>query len=82
MNDEYKAQIMLSSLPPSFEHVVITLVYDKDTISLREVMATLLSNEYGKKPIEVEALDKGLVAHGKAKAKGIRKNDVKCYYCH
>lgn len=35
MEYEDKAMILLSSLPPSFEHLVTTLMYGKDMISWR-----------------------------------------------
>uniref|UniRef100_A0A7I4F4A9 Uncharacterized protein n=1 Tax=Physcomitrium patens TaxID=3218 RepID=A0A7I4F4A9_PHYPA len=38
--------MLLTSLIPSFEHLVITLLYGKKTIMIDDVITTLLSNEF------------------------------------
>lgn len=42
---EDKALIMLSSLPLSYEHLITTLFYGKDSINLENVTIVFLSNE-------------------------------------
>ena len=43
--EEDKALILLSSLLESYDHIVTTMLYGKETRILKEVMSTLLSNE-------------------------------------
>ena len=42
--DEDKALLLLASLPTSFDHLVTTLMYGKETIVLKEVTSALLSH--------------------------------------
>ena len=42
--DEDKALLLLASLPTSFDHLVTTLMYGKETIVLEEVTSALLSH--------------------------------------
>jgi len=49
IDKEDKALILLSSLPESYDHIVTTILYGKETIILEEVTSTLLSNEIRKK---------------------------------
>ena len=43
IDDEDKAIILLCSLPPSYEHVVTTLTYGKETIKIEDITAALLA---------------------------------------
>ena len=52
IDEEDKASILLSSLPESYNHIVITILYDKKTLILEEVMLTLLFNEIRKSQIK------------------------------
>ena len=42
-DDEDKALILLSSLPGSYEHLVITLLWGKETLELEDVTSALLT---------------------------------------
>ena len=42
--DEDKALLLLASLPTSFDHLVTTLMYGKETIVLEEVTSAFLSH--------------------------------------
>ena len=42
IKEEDKAVILLVSLPPSYEHLRATLMYEKDTLGIDEVLDTLL----------------------------------------
>ena len=55
VEDEDKALILLSSLPPSDKHLVTILLFGKDSICMEEVTAALLSNEMWKKSVEAES---------------------------
>ena len=42
--DEDKSLLLLASLPTSFDHLVTTLMYGKETIELEEVTSALFSH--------------------------------------
>ena len=42
--DEDKVLLLLASLPASFDHLVTTLIYEKEAIVLEEVTSVLLSH--------------------------------------
>ncbi|KAE8735061.1 hypothetical protein F3Y22_tig00000477pilonHSYRG00233 [Hibiscus syriacus] len=44
IEDEDKEMIMLCSLPPSYEHMVTTLTYGKETIKVEEITTALLAH--------------------------------------
>ncbi|KAE8673805.1 hypothetical protein F3Y22_tig00111772pilonHSYRG00229 [Hibiscus syriacus] len=48
IEDEDRAMIMLYSLPPSYEHMVTTLTYGKETINVEEITAALLAQNQQK----------------------------------
>jgi len=52
IDEEDKALILLSSLPETYDHIVTTMLYNKETFILKEVMTTLLSNEIRKGQIK------------------------------
>ena len=45
VDEEDQALLLLSSLPKSYDHLVTTILYGKDTLKMEEVKTTLLSNE-------------------------------------
>lgn len=45
MEDEDKELLFFSSLPPSYEHLVTTLIYGKDTLEIDEIIIALLLSE-------------------------------------
>ena len=53
IDEEDKALILLSSLPQSYDHIITTMLYAKETLIL-EVTSTLLSNEIRKRPNQEE----------------------------
>ena len=54
IDEEDKALILLSSLPESYDHIVTTMIYGKETLILEEVTSTLLFNEIKKIPNQEE----------------------------
>ena len=44
LEDEDKVILLLVSLPTSFNHLVIMLMYDKETLELEKVTSALLSH--------------------------------------
>ena len=96
--DEDKALMLLCSLPasPSYENLVTTLMWGKETLKLEEVTGALLSFHQRKKANEETAQGEGLVAksnqeRGRSKARDgsnnkksrskSRKKDDKCFLC-
>ena len=61
IEDEDKVLILLSSLSPSYEHLVTTLLYGKYSIGMEEVTYALLLNEMQKKTVEAESQADGLL---------------------
>ena len=43
-NDENKAMMLLSSLPASYEHLVMTLFWGKETMEFEEISRALLDH--------------------------------------
>ncbi|KAH9678917.1 hypothetical protein KPL71_025907 [Citrus sinensis] len=92
LEDEDKAIILLSSLPPSYEHFVDTLLYGRQSITMADVKDSLSSKEVTRKS---EVKDgEGLTARGRpekkdysnknrkrSKSKSKNKN-LKCFQCH
>ncbi|KAH9646639.1 hypothetical protein KPL70_024932 [Citrus sinensis] len=92
LEDEDKAIILLSSLPPSYEHFVDTLLYGRQSITMADVKDSLSSKEVTRKS---EVKDgEGLTARGRpekkdysnknrkrSKSKSKSKN-LKCFQCH
>jgi len=54
IDEEDKALILLSPLPQSYDHIVTTMLYGKDTLILEEVISNLLSNEIREMPNQDE----------------------------
>lgn len=87
IDDEDKVIILLCSLPPSYEHVVTTLTYGKESIKTEDITAALLARELRRKNNAVEApqaeglLVSGEPSRGKVEAKSKRKKKVQCFKC-
>ena len=52
IDEEDKALILLSSLPESYDHIITTMLYGKETLILEEVTSTLLLLRLGKDQIK------------------------------
>ncbi|KAK8949495.1 hypothetical protein KSP39_PZI005278 [Platanthera zijinensis] len=94
VEEEDQALLLLSSLPKSFDHLVTTILYGKDTLKMEEVMTTLLSNEARSK--SSPRADEGLFVRSNDPARGrsrgggkeedrsrfkSRGRNTKCHYC-
>ena len=93
--DEDKAMMLLTSLPAFYEHLVTTLLYDKETLELEEVSGALLDHNQRKHKNSAESSGEGLVVkgyqdHGRKKDKDDKSvrgrsksktKTVKCYKC-
>ncbi|KAH9716107.1 Integrase catalytic domain-containing protein [Citrus sinensis] len=91
LEDEDKAIILLSSLPPSYEHFVNTLLYGRQSISMADVKDSLSSKEVTKRA-ETKA-GEGLMARGRPEKRNYNKGkkrdksksknkNLKCFHCH
>ena len=93
--DEDKAMMLLTSLPASYEHLVTTLLYGKETLELEEVSGALLDHYQRKHKDSAESSGEGLVVKGyqdrgrkkdkddksvRGRSKSKTKT-VKCYKC-
>ena len=76
MDEEDQTIIFLSSLPKSYNHLVTTILYGKDTLKMEEVKTTLLANEARHKSNAGDSLmaKDSDQEKGCRKEKGIKKN--------
>jgi len=54
INEEDNVLILLNSLPQSYDHIVTTILYGKETLILEEVTSTHLSNKIRKRSNQEE----------------------------
>ena len=89
IDDEDKAMILLCSLPSSYENLVDTLMYRRQTLAMGDVKEALSS----KAAIKKETRDgEGLTARGRTENRETSKNkkkrsksrqkNLKCFHCH
>ena len=95
VEEEDQALLLLTLLLDSFEHMITTLLYSKDTLQMGEVDSVLLSNEKTTRKVEDNSgsallacgqnrremnVVKGSSSNGRSKSKDCRKR-VQCYKC-
>ena len=73
--DEDKTMILLTSFLASYEHLVMSLLYGKETLELEEVLGALLDHYQRKHKNSVESSGEGLVVKG-YQDRGRKKNKV------
>ena len=88
--DEDMALILLNSLPESYDNLVTTLMWGKETLELVEITGALLSSNQKKKSNDGSSQGEGFVAngnreHGRTKSrskssinKSRRRKDTQC----
>jgi len=87
IEDEDQALLLLASLPSSFEHLVTTILYGRDTVSLKDVQAALLSHETMKKVTDDQRSGdsdnshNALIVTGRHKGKKSIDIGEGCTYC-
>jgi hypothetical protein len=93
--DEDKAMMLLTSPPASYEHLVTTLLYEKETLEVEEVSNALLDHYQRKRKNLAESSGDGLVVkgyqdHGRKRDRNdkstrgrskSKSKTVKCYKC-
>ena len=78
LEDKNKALILLSSLPDSYEHFVDTLVYGKQTFTLKDVKNALESKDLKKRTyFKDQSIGDGLVAKTKSEKKVNKDKKIK-----
>jgi len=82
IDEEDKALILLSSLPESYNHIITTMLYDKETLILEEVTSTLLSNEIRKTPNQEEQTRSSLEVTGRKGRGEVKKDPGSSKACH
>ncbi len=92
LDDETKTLILLSSLSATYKHLVTTLLYSKETISIEAVTTVFLLNKIRKMTREsnLQSRDTTLVVRAKKEAKtlttggGQNKSlfEVEWFCCH
>ena len=95
VDEDDKALIFLTSLPSSYNHLVTTILYGKQTLKMEDVTSTLLSEEI-RLQASTEESSAGLVVNdtsggrgrsrerdaGKGRSRSKSKSKkVKCYFC-
>ena len=91
------ALILLNSLPESYNNLITTLMWEKETLELEEIIGALLSFNQRKKANDGSSKGEGLVAKGnqergrnkswselsknKSRSKSRRRKDIQCYKC-
>ena len=94
---EDMALILLNSLPKSYDNLVTTLMWGKETLELEEITSALLSFNQRKKASDGSSQGKGLLAKGnqehgrnksrsessrnKSRPKSRTMKDIQCYKC-
>ncbi|VFQ60637.1 unnamed protein product [Cuscuta campestris] len=94
IEEEDKALLLLASLPSSFDNIVTTLLFGKETLKFDEVVAALLMNETRRGGNGVSNDGQALVAKGAGRERGRSKErggasqrfqssskSFRCYYC-
>ncbi|VFR00720.1 unnamed protein product [Cuscuta campestris] len=94
IEEEDKALLLLASLPSSFDNIVTTLLFGKETLKFDEVVAALLMNETRRGGNGVSNDGQALVAKGAGRERGRSKErggasqrfkssskSFLCYYC-
>ena len=92
ISDEDKAILLLSSLPKSYEHFVDTLLYGRESLTMKDVRAALNSKVLVKKSEQQQQNSAAvLVARGRAESRESkvrnssrsksRGKSKKCYFC-
>src|SRR5436190_6822526 len=88
LEEEDKALLLLGSLPSSYDHLVTTIMYGKETLELEDVRVVLMNNEIMKKTDTTEEAS-GLVTkkgRGGSRSRGPKRDKESsnlgvCYYC-
>ena len=81
ITSEYKALLLLNSLPDTYDHLITTLLYGKDEIMFDDVLNALNNNEYRKrdKQAQRDMMTEALIVKDMSNDKKLEKDE--CTYC-
>ena len=84
IDEKNKALILLSSLPESYNHIIITILCKKETLILEEDAATLLSSEMRERPNQDKHEGLDLVVMGRKERRGKKSSGLSkaCHFYH
>ena len=94
LDEEDKSLLLLCSLPESYDSLVTTLLYGKETLKYEDIVSVLRSNEQKKKLTRDRAPQEGLAVgertgRGRSRSKSRGrfkfrkgKKEVKCFKCN
>ncbi|KAL0926607.1 hypothetical protein M5K25_002846 [Dendrobium thyrsiflorum] len=74
--------IILSSLSKSYEHIVNTLLYGKQTLIMTEVKSVLMSKQLQRRTEDKEENIRNILIAGGRSEFRENKFNKKCFYCH
>ena len=89
LEEKDKALLLLSSFPPSYDHLATTIMYENETLELEDVRQMFQNNELMKKTDFIEEAS-GLVvkekmgrSQSRISKKGTKASsgNTNCYYC-
>ncbi|PRQ51350.1 putative RNA-directed DNA polymerase [Rosa chinensis] len=94
IEEEDQALLLLTSLPDSYENIITTILYGKDTLKMEEVESTLLNHEKRRKADDSQisvfvaqdqnrwgrSTARGSSGHSRSKSRG-RGKGKQCYKC-
>ena len=96
MGEEDKLLLLLCSLPPSYDLLVMMLLYSKETLEYEDMVSVLRSNKQQEKLTKEDTLQEGLAMgerSGRERKKGMSKRwsksrkskskkEARCYKCN
>ena len=82
IDEEDKVLILLGSLQKSYDHIITTMLYGKETLILEEVTSIFLSNKIRKRPNQEEQTGSGLVVTGRKGKEEEKKGPDSSKACH
>src|SRR3954465_2689939 len=74
LEEEDKALLLLCSLPPSYDHLVTTIMYGNKTLELEDGRAVLINNEIMKKTDTMEEASRSVIKKGRGRSRSSGPN--------
>ncbi|KAI0516536.1 hypothetical protein KFK09_009213 [Dendrobium nobile] len=82
IDEEDQGIILLSSLPKTYENIVGTMLYGKQTLTLTKVKSVLMSKDVHRKTdLKEDKNGNILITRGRSESRKINSNR-KCFHCH
>lgn len=93
IDEEDQGLILLRSLPKSYDNLLTTLLYGRDTIRMEDIKASLISTELRKRVLDdyndisgsslsVRGRNQNQYQHNQGRSRSKSRNrKIKCYHC-